>query len=166
MNSTPIVAAVLAPFILWRVYNRIKRLLVRQRSQMWRHWTAAVLFPLLMVALALAAIGMPLTLAALAGGVAAGVALGVVGLQRTRFEQVGDEFFYTPSAHIGLLVSMLFIGRMLYRGYEFYALGLAQQEFGRSPLTLLVFGVLAGYYATYATGLIRWRRTAGSAAID
>ena len=31
---------------------------------------------------------------------------------------------------------------------------------------LLVFGVLAGYYATYATGLIRWRRTAGIAAVD
>ena len=26
-------------------------------------------------------------------------------------------------AHIGILVSMLFIGRLLYRGYEFYVLG-------------------------------------------
>ena len=162
MNSTPIVAVVLAPFVLWRVYNRIKRLLVRQRSQMWRHWVAAVLFPLLMVALALAAMGTPLALAALAGGVVAGVTLGVLGLQKTRFEQVGEEFFYTPNAHIGLLVSMLFLSRLLYRAYEFYAVGAAQQDFGRSPLTLLVFGVLAGYYSTYAAGLIRWRRTASN----
>ncbi len=27
----------------------------------------------------------------------------------------------------------------------------------RSPLTLAVFGLIAGYYMTYALGLVRWR---------
>ena len=31
----------------------------------------------------------------------------------------------------------------------------AMQGFGRSPLTLLIFGVLAGYYAAYAIGVLR-----------
>jgi hypothetical protein len=33
-----------------------------------------------------------------------------------------------------------------------------QHDFTRSPLTLLIFGVLAGYYMTYAVGLLRWRK--------
>ena len=30
-------------------------------------------------------------------------------------------------------------------------------DFVRSPLTLAVFGLLAGYYIAYAIGLVRWR---------
>ncbi len=164
MTPTPIVAAVLAPFILWRVYQRVKRLMVRQRSQPWRHWIAAVLFPLLMVLLGTAALTHPPALAGMAAGITAGVALGVLALRRTVYEQIGGSFFYTPNAHIGILVSVLFIGRLLYRGYEFYVLGAAQpQDFASSPLTLLVFGVLAGYYTTYAAGLLRWRKSAAAA---
>lgn len=163
MSPTPLVAAVLVPFVLWRVYQRVKRLMVRQRSQAWRHWIAAILFPLLMVLLGTAALAHPNALAGMAAGVAAGVALGVVGLRRTVYERVGSDFFYTPNAHIGILVSMLFIGRLLYRGYEFYVLGTAQpQDFASSPLTLVVFGVMAGYYTTYAAGLLRWRQGAAA----
>ena len=161
----PVVAAVIIPFVLWRVYQRIKRLVVRQRSQAWRHWVGVVLFPLLVLMLAFVALAHPLALAALAGGVAAGVALGLVGLQRTVYERIGADFFYTPSAHIGILVSLLFIGRLLYRGYEFYVAGVARpDDFASSPLTLLVFGILAGYYTSYAAGILRWRRGAASAA--
>jgi hypothetical protein len=31
------------------------------------------------------------------------------------------------------------------------------QDFGRSPLTLIVFATLAAYYITYAVGILRWR---------
>ena len=34
---------------------------------------------------------------------------------------------------------------------------LATQDFGRSPLTLIIFGTMAGYYAWYAIGVLRWR---------
>ena len=30
-------------------------------------------------------------------------------------------------------------------------------DFAASPLTLGIFGLLAGYYVTYAIGLVRWR---------
>jgi hypothetical protein len=30
--------------------------------------------------------------------------------------------------------------------------------FTSSPLTLLIFGTLAGYYVTYAIGLLSWQR--------
>lgn len=161
MTSTPLVAAVLIPLVMWRVYQRIKRLMVRQHSQAWRHWISAILFPVLLVVLGVTALAHPQALAGMAAGVAAGVALGVVGLRKTKYEHIGSEFFYTPNAHMGVLVSMLFLGRLLYRGYEFYALGTAQpQDFASSALTLAVFGILAGYYTTYAAGLLRWRASA------
>jgi len=31
-------------------------------------------------------------------------------------------------------------------------------DFAASPLTLAIFGLLAGYYVTYAIGLINWRK--------
>lgn len=162
MTPSPIVAAILVPFVMWRVYQRIKRLMVRQRSQPWRHWVGVILFPLIIVLLGFSAFAHPLALAAMAVGISGGAALGVLGLRKTVYERIGGAFFYTPNAHIGILVSMLFLGRLLYRGYEFYMLGAAHpSDFASSPLTLLVFGVLAGYYTTYAAGLLRWRK-AGS----
>jgi hypothetical protein len=164
MTPTPIVAAVLVPFVLWRVYQRVRRLMVRQRSQPWRHWIAVVLFPLLLAALGIAALAHPLALAGMAAGVAAGAALGMAALRTTVYERVGADFYYTPNARIGIVVSLLFVGRLLYRGYEFYVLKAAQpQDFASSPLTLLVFGVLAGYYTAYASGLLRWRKSANAA---
>jgi hypothetical protein len=163
MTPTPIVAAVLVPFVLWRVYQRVRRLMVRQRSQPWRHWIAVVLFPLLLAALGVAALAHPYALAGMAAGVAAGALLGMAALRSTVYERVGDDFYYTPNARIGIVVSLLFIGRLLYRGYEFYVLKSAQpQDFASSPLTLIVFGVLAGYYIAYASGLLRWRKSAGA----
>ena len=52
MLPTPVVAAVLVPLVLWRVYSRIKRLTTRQRSKVWRHRTTLVFFPLLILMLA------------------------------------------------------------------------------------------------------------------
>jgi len=109
-----------------------------------------------------AALVKPLTLASLAGGAVVGVVLALYGLRLTRFENTDQGLFYTPSAHIGIGLSLLFMGRILYRVFQTYEGAIAQQEaarnFGTSPLTLLMFGTLAGYYAAYAVGLLRWRR--------
>jgi hypothetical protein len=159
MIPTPVVAAVLAPLVLWRLYSRFKRLTTRQRSRTWRHRTTLVFFPLLVVLLALGALAAPVALAALAAGIALGVPLAMLATKKTVFEQVGDEFYFTPHAPIGIAVAMLFMGRMAYRAWEFYAQGsFVQHDLVRSPLTLLIFGVLAGYYMTYAVGLLRWRK--------
>ncbi len=166
MLPTPIVAAVVAPLVLWRVYSRIKRLTSRQQSKTWRHRTTLVFFPLLVLALAAGAVltGV-LPLVALAAGLPLGVVLGHIAIGKTRFEQVGDTYYFTPHAPIGMLIALLFMGRMAYRAYEYYALGsLQHHEFATSPLTLFIFGLLAGYYMTYAFGLLAWRRKAALSA--
>jgi uncharacterized membrane protein YozB (DUF420 family) len=164
MLPAPVVAVALAPLVLWRVYSRIKRLTTRQRSRTWRHRTTLVFFPLLLALVSLAALANPLVLVALAAGLAGGVALGTIGLRKTLFEQAGEEFYFTPHAHIGFVVAGLFLGRMAYRAWEFTMhAGFAQHDFMRSPLTLAIFGILAGYYITYAIGLLRWRKRAAIA---
>jgi uncharacterized membrane protein YidH (DUF202 family) len=71
--------------------------------------------------------------------------------------------FYTPHAHLGIALSLLFFGRVLYRLVQRYALdtsaSYAGPEFAQSSLTLAIFGLLVGYYVTYAIGLVRWRHS-------
>jgi len=102
-------------------------------------------------------------LAGLAAGVAAGAGLGVAALKRTNFEPVDGALYYTPNAQIGLFVSLLFVGRLLWRMIQVWSQHGAQQpeNIANSPLTLLVFGILAGYYVVYSGGLLRWRHAHG-----
>ena len=160
MLPTPVVVAVVAPLVLWRMVSRIKRLTTRQRSKTWRHRTTLVFFPLLLLVLAVVSIRTnPIAIAGLVAGLPVGAVLGRIAIGKTRFEQVGADFFFTPNAPIGLAVALLFMGRMAWRAYEFYALGsFAHHEFVSSPLTLVIFGVLAGYYMSYAAGLLAWRK--------
>jgi small-conductance mechanosensitive channel len=158
MLPTPVVAAVVAPFVVWRVYSRIKRLTTRQHSKMWRHRATLVFFPLAAIALAIVAVmSNPIAIVGLSTGLVFGVVLGYIAIGKTRFEQVADDFYFIPNAPIGAVVALLFIGRMAWRAYEFYAGG-ATQDMVASPLTLCIFGVLAGYYISYAFGLLAWRK--------
>jgi cytochrome b561 len=106
-----------------------------------------------------------MALAGLAGGVAVGAILGVVGLRLTRFERTAEGWFYTPNAHIGIALSALFTARVAWRLVQLQLHGAAPAaapggaQFASSPLTLVVFGMLAGYYTVYAAGLLRWRRS-------
>jgi hypothetical protein len=167
MNTPWIVIVVLVPLVAWRVYSRVRRNVGRQKSRAWRHWTGAIFFPLLLVLLALAAMARPLAEAALAAGMVSGAALGVWGLRLTRFDRTTEGFFYTPNAYLGIALSLLLIARILYRLSEVYlmrgaASAVQAQDFTRSPLTLLIVGLVAGYYATFAIGLLRWRRRAAA----
>jgi hypothetical protein len=167
LNPSTVVLIVFIPLILWRIYSRIRRMVGRQRLSKFRPWITVIVFPLLAALLALATLRHPEGLATLAGGLALGVALSIYGLRRTKFEATPQGWFYTPNAHLGIALSLLFLARIAYRVVEMYWLNPAtprdMQDFGRSPLTLAVFGLLAGYYVGYAAGLIRWRRSASPA---
>ena len=49
MQLTTLALLILIPLLIWRVYMRLKQFFVRQESLMWKHWTGAVLFSLLML---------------------------------------------------------------------------------------------------------------------
>lgn len=152
---------VLVPLLVWRIYARFKRMVGRQRLSKVRPWITLTIFPTLIVLLLLVVRADPERLEVLAGGLLGGAALGIYGLRKTQFEPTKRGLFYTPNAHLGIALSLLFVGRIVYRFVEVFVLAPhvphGMNNFARSPLTLGVFGLLAGYYVAYAIGLLRWR---------
>ena len=156
-------------FIVWRMASRVRRMIGRQRLSSRRPWITVVLFPLLAVVLALVALAHPTALLGLAAGCATGVGLGIVGLRLTRFEATPAGWFYTPNPYLGVALSVLLIARIGWRYAQIASIGGpvddgSAGDLGRSPLTLLLFGMLAGYYTAYAAGLLRWRHRSDPAA--
>jgi hypothetical protein len=154
---------IIIPLVAWRAYSRIKRNIGRQPLSNVRPYITMGLFPLLVVLLGWQALqhARPELLYALAGGIVGGAVLGFYGHKHTKFEVTPQGLFYTPNAHIGIALSVLFMGRLLYRMFVMYTANpyaqTAPNDFAASPLTLGIFGLLAGYYVSYAIGLTRWR---------
>jgi hypothetical protein len=68
--------------------------------------------------------------------------------------------FYTPHTWIGIGLSLAFMALVIYRLLLFSQTQVlpTPAESVKTPLLLAVFGGFAGYYMTYAVGLLRWRR--------
>jgi hypothetical protein len=148
-----------AALIGWRMVARVRRMIGRQALSRRRARTTVILFPLLFVLLCAGSLAHPASLLALVVGAGLGAALGAYGLRLTRFEATSLGLFYTPSAHLGIALSALFIGRIGYRLVQGYLAGTSPTGSGAfigSPLTAAIFGMLAGYYVGYAAGLLRW----------
>jgi hypothetical protein len=156
-----LVLLLLVPLLAWRVYARFRRMVGRQRLSKVRPWITIAVFALLIALVASAPLAHGQFPWLLAAGVAAGAGLAAYGLRKTRFEPTPQGLFYTPNAHLGIALSLLFVARIAFRFVEVYAIDPSvprgAAEFARSPLTLAVFGLLSGYYIGYAVGLARWR---------
>jgi hypothetical protein len=155
----------IAALVLWRMYARVRRVIGRQQLSTVRPWLTVTLFPLLFALFAVGATmsQQPMAIVALLVGASLGVALGIIGHRLTTFEVTPQGLFYTPNAHLGIALSLLLVGRIAWRYFQISmtvdtsATG-PGAGFVSSPLTLLIFGTLAGYYVSYAIGLLRWQR--------
>src|SRR5258708_33843158 len=96
--ASSLIFIALVPLIAWRLYSRIRRLIGRQPSKLWRHWAAAILFPLLLTMLGAGAIFSPLAIGALAAGIATGIGPSIWGLRLTRFEGTPQGLVLIPNA--------------------------------------------------------------------
>jgi cytochrome b561 len=93
-------------------------------------------------------------------------------LRHTRFEVTPEGRFYTPHTYLGLAVTLLFLGRLVYR--FLYLPNGASGTFGpdpnaavayqRTPLTVGIFAVLVGYYVLFYAGVLLKTRVAGGPA--
>jgi hypothetical protein len=158
MNSKIITWLVVAVFVGWRIYIRLKRNIGEQQFRPKRLKFYTVVFSLATVGCGVLSVGhQPVMLGWLAGTVL-GVGLGWLSLRLTTFSTVAAGRFYTPNAHIGIGLSLLFIGRLLYRVFAIYSNlsfgGQPVPALGHSALTFLTFELLAGYYIAYSLGVL------------
>jgi hypothetical protein len=177
---TPVLITAL---VIWGLYRRARRFIGRQALQPGQLRTRVVIFAVVGGLFIVTSAHDTKTLEALLAGTCAGAALGWLGLKYTRFEATSEGRFYTPHAYIGLIVTALLVGRVLYRMMIMYsgargltpvAAGAAgsnpfaagpyggpgalayQSPYGslRTPLTFAIFGALVGYYISYYLGVL------------
>jgi hypothetical protein len=164
------VIAVLAILLL---YRRFRRNFGRQRLQPVRMRLRIVILAVLACALVPMAMRSGQFLMSDIAGLLAGSALAVWGARRTRYLSENGQWYYLPHSYTGIAVSLLLVGRLVYRiaqvyGYQYSAMpGLGMgagapgaQSFqsgmmARSPLTLGMLCVVIGYYVCYYS-LVLW----------
>lgn len=164
---------IMLPLLAWIIWRRVSRSFGRQPVQRKRMIFRVVVFSIIGAALALSGFHKLELAEGLFGGVLIGGAIGLVGLRLTQFEidpVKGD--CYVPNVWIGALLTVLLFGRLAWRlmvvwpqfqhgSMAAQAVGGADQSIGyaSSPLTMLVIGLLVGYYIIYYSGvLIHHRR--------
>jgi hypothetical protein len=155
----PWVFALLIPLAL---YRRFRRTFGRQPLLPARMIVRIVIFLLLAVSLTLSARDFALQEL---GGVLIGAALAVWGASRTRFETADGRRYYIPHTYTGIAVTLLFVGRLIYRlAQSSSTLGAAgstaptagPKAVVQSPLTMGIFFVLIGYYVCYYSWVL-WK---------
>jgi hypothetical protein len=161
MSLTTLALIALLPLLVWRIYQRLKTRMTRQRSILSRHYTGLLVFAAIVLIPVTEMGERPFSLAALALGAIAGIALGSYGLRRSRFEDTAEGYFFTPPSRMGILVAMLLVARVLYLGIEIYMNQGSNQpnpRFSDSPVTMFCVGLTGAYFATFSAGLMRWRQ--------
>jgi hypothetical protein len=155
-----IVPTLLICYFGWRVIRRIRRNIGPQPLKPRRMIFRIAIYAALIVFFAIIALAVypsQPAFAALGGGVLSGAALGLYGLHLTRFQTTSEGRFYTPNPYMGTAVSLLLVARLVYR---VVAISDAprqapmQPQLFQSPLTYFVFGLLAGYYVAYFSGVL------------
>jgi hypothetical protein len=166
MPPNLIAPIVIAPLVVWQMYYRMRRNFGRQPIRPGRMWTRVGLLCGVSMLVALAGIRDPRLAEGLALGLLGGAVLGIVALRLTRFEIDGVNDCYFPNVWIGLALTTLLVGRLLYRfmvawpGMPNVAAGGAYASLQHSPLTLGIVGLLFGYYIAYYAGLLLHHRRA------
>jgi hypothetical protein len=150
------------------IYRRFRRSFGRQPLRPVRMWIRIGLLILLGCSLLPSAFKSGQFLLAEVAGAMAGLALGVWGARHTRYATYEGRLHYVPHTYAGVAVSLLFIGRLVYRLVEWYSQsgamggaptasqGFAAPSMVRSPLTVGLIFVVVGYYACYYA-MVLWK---------
>ncbi|MGC1457785.1 MAG: hypothetical protein WA825_05875 [Steroidobacteraceae bacterium] len=169
INSSNLAPMVLVTaIVVFGIYRRVRRNIGRQTLTAGRQYARMGIFTAICLLLLLASghALQPRAVAYIASGLIVGAAVGWFALRHTEFEATPEGYFYTPHLYIGIAVTALFIGRILYRFAVLYSVagnmgtGQPPPAPDSNPLTFGILFLTAGYYIVYCTGLLRWLRTA------
>jgi hypothetical protein len=155
MTSSTLIFGALLALVAWRMYKRIRRNIGRQPLRPRRALTSIVIFGVFSMVIVYLSLHQSRLLLGIGGGLPLGVLLGLIGLRLTRFETTAEGHFYIPNTPIGVALSLLLVGRLAYRFMVIRDAALAPNHPPpmQSPLTFFIFGLMAGYYIVYQTGL-------------
>jgi hypothetical protein len=170
----------LAALVVFGVYRRFRRNFGRQLLRPARMTARILLLAVIGCCLLPMALRSAQFLSAELAGAALGVGMAFWGAERTRFQMYEGRLHYVPHTYTGIAVSLLFLGRLVFRFVQVYAgyhatadhmqaaavAPLANAAYPsqaflpaamvRSPLTLGIFFVLVGYYVCYYS-LVLWK---------
>lgn len=166
MPSQFLIVILVLIFILYRSFRRVRRSIGWQRlnPEKMRTFTV-ILFVIGSIFLAEGA-SHAISLVSDAAGILIGIILACYGAATTRFEKRDGGWHYRPNTWIGIAVTVLFFGRLIYRIYVMFAMttsdaapngsvlgsGLQSMASGwTSGLLLIMFA----YYIAYNIILLR-----------
>jgi hypothetical protein len=156
--------------LAWIYYKRVRRNFGPQAWQPGRLWFRIALLSVAAIGLLAAATFLPHVAMAVAGGMAAGAALGALGLRHTHAEWRDGVRTYIPNPWIGGLLTLVLAARLAWRythggGMQAGAMqgGAGAQAMQQpSALTLGIAAVLVGYSLCYGIGLVVRMRALGA----
>jgi hypothetical protein len=156
MSLAHVFPILLGCLFIWGGYRRVRRNIGQQPLHPRRALTSITILSVISVAIIYLSLADARLLLGFGGGLLPGALLGLLGLRLTRFETNASGHFYTPNTHIGIALSALFVGRMVYRLVVLGGTAAAQNHAPpfQSPLTLLILGLTVAYYLVYQTGLL------------
>ena len=141
-------------YLAWRMYRRFRRTVGRQKLQPSYFIIRLVLFCVVSVIMCVVLFKSLNLLAGFGGGLLVGAVLGLGGLRLTRFETTNEGHFYIPDTRMGVAISLLLVGRVLYRVIEYHdSFTPGHPHPPQSPLTFFVIGLTVGYFLIYHVGL-------------
>jgi hypothetical protein len=157
----PLVLIALTPLLL------IQRYRVGTTRRLARRWVAtlnvaAMVFSVgfFLIGAGVTAAWVPKAFTSALAGIAAGCALGIVGLYLSRWESTARSLHYTPNRWLVLGITLLVSARIIYGFWR----GWITVRSGRDPSWLTAFGVaeslaagatVLGYYLAYSIGVRR-----------
>jgi hypothetical protein len=170
LDFSQIVAFSIAIVVVFLIYRRLRRSFGRQPLRPVRMLVRIILLLIVGCLLLPAAFHSTAFMSGVLVGTVAGVSLAMWGVARTRFLRVSKQLYYVPHTYTGIAVSLLFLGRLVYRLIQVYgnthtphpaSADAANQAFApasmlQSPLTLGLFFVLMGYYVCYYS-MVLWK---------
>lgn len=150
-----VIFTLVGALIAWRFYRRVRRNIGRQKLRPQRIIVSLVLFCVASIFIVSVSVHHSNLLTAFGAGLGGGALVGFLGLRLTQFETTAGGHFYTPDTRLGLAISLLLAGRILYRMAALHTPAFAadHQAPQPSPLTYLILGITFGYFLVYYAGL-------------